>query len=95
MSQAEHDRQMDYIEFPATDIEATKRFYGQVFGWTFTDYGPGYTSFNDRRLGGGFLPARNRGSGRGQDARHAGCAVCRVAGAGLCEGQRGRREDRA
>ena len=54
MSQAEHDRQIDYIEFPAIDIEATKRFYGQAFGWTFTDYGPGYTSFNDGRLGGGF-----------------------------------------
>ena len=45
---------MDYIEFPATDIEATKRFYAQVFGWQFTDYGPSYTSFNDGRLGGGF-----------------------------------------
>jgi uncharacterized protein len=54
MSQQEHNLQMDYIEFPATDIEATKRFYGQVFGWQFTDYGPGYTSFNDGRLGGGF-----------------------------------------
>ena len=25
-----------------------------MFGWEFTDYGPGYTSFNDGRLGGGF-----------------------------------------
>jgi len=54
MSQQEHNLQMDYIEFPATDIAATKRFYNQVFGWKFTDYGPGYTSFNDGRLGGGF-----------------------------------------
>ena len=54
MSQQEHNLQMDYIEFPATDIEATKRFYNQVFGWKFTDYGPSYTSFNDGRLGGGF-----------------------------------------
>jgi uncharacterized protein len=54
MSQQEHNLQMDYIEFPATDIEATKRFYGQVFGWQFTDYGPGYTSFHDGRLAGGF-----------------------------------------
>lgn len=45
---------MDYIEFPATDIEATKRFYHQVFGWDFQDWGPGYTSFHDGRLGGGF-----------------------------------------
>ena len=50
----DHNFQMDYIEFPATDIEATKRFYGAVFGWSFTDYGPNYTSFFDGRLGGGF-----------------------------------------
>ena len=50
----EHDLQIDYIEFPATDIEATKRFYEQVFGWKFQDYGPDYTSFLDGRLAGGF-----------------------------------------
>lgn len=54
MSQSEHDHQMDYIEFPATDIEATKRFYRAVFGWNFTDYGPEYISFHDGRLAGGF-----------------------------------------
>ena len=69
MSQQEHNLQMDYIEFPATDIEATKRFYNQVFGWKFTDYGPGYTSFNDGRLGGGF-------NGESQPAR-AGSAKTR------------------
>jgi uncharacterized protein len=45
---------MDYIEFPATDVEATKRFYNQVFGWDFKDWGPGYVSFHDGRLAGGF-----------------------------------------
>jgi predicted enzyme related to lactoylglutathione lyase len=45
---------MDYIEFPATDIAKTKLFYGEVFGWKFTDYGPDYTSFEDGRLSGGF-----------------------------------------
>jgi len=54
MSQSEHNLQVDYIEFPATDIAATKRFYGQVFGWKFQDYGPDYTSFHDGRLAGGF-----------------------------------------
>ena len=54
MSQSEHHLQMDYIEFPAIDIKATKRFYEGVFGWKFTDYGPSYTSFHDGRLGGGF-----------------------------------------
>lgn len=39
MSQAEHNFQIDYIELPATDIEATKRFYNQVFGWNFRTLG--------------------------------------------------------
>ncbi len=46
--------QIDYIEFPATDIAATKNFYTTVFGWKFTDYGPDYVSFEDGRLSGGF-----------------------------------------
>lgn len=54
MSTAEHNLRIDYIEFPATDIEATKAFYTSVFGWEFTDYGPNYTSFSDGRLSGGF-----------------------------------------
>jgi len=54
MAQQDHNLQMDYIEFPATDIEATKRFYHVVFGWDFQDFGPGYTSFHDGRLAGGF-----------------------------------------
>jgi uncharacterized protein len=45
---------IDYIEFPATDLAATKSFYQQVFGWVFTDYGPDYTSFVDSRIAGGF-----------------------------------------
>ena len=54
MSQTEHDRRVDYIEFPATDLEETKAFYSGVFGWEFTDYGPDYTSFTDGRIAGGF-----------------------------------------
>jgi len=50
----ERDRRIDYIELPATDIAATKRFYVDAFGWKFTDYGPDYTSFEDGRLAGGF-----------------------------------------
>jgi uncharacterized protein len=49
---------MDYIEFPAVDIARTKVFYGEVFGWKFTDYGPDYTSFEDGRLAGGFSKER-------------------------------------
>ena len=59
MSNAANDRRIDYIEFPATDISATKRFYNDVFGWNFEDYGPEYTSFYDGRLAGGFWKAAN------------------------------------
>ncbi len=54
MDNSSNDRRIDYIEFPATDIPATKRFYSDVFGWKFEDYGPDYTSFMDGRLAGGF-----------------------------------------
>lgn len=54
---AKHDRRIDYIEMAATDIAATKQFYGDLFGWKFTDYGPEYTSFEDGRLAGGFYKA--------------------------------------
>ncbi|TJZ72066.1 VOC family protein [Chitiniphilus eburneus] len=48
------DQQIDYIELQVTDIARTKAFYAAAFGWTFTDYGPGYTEFFDGRLKGGF-----------------------------------------
>lgn len=57
MSQAEQDRRIDYVEFLTTNMEDTKTFYSGVFGWTFTDYGPDYSSFNDGRLSGGFVVA--------------------------------------
>ncbi|MDC0714782.1 VOC family protein [Stigmatella sp. ncwal1] len=53
-SQAEQHHRIDYIELPAGDIAEVKRFYGEVFGWRFEDYGPDYTSFQDGRLNGGF-----------------------------------------
>ena len=54
MNAVDKDKCIDYIEFAATDLIETKRFYEDVFGWKFTDYGPDYTSFSDGRLGGGF-----------------------------------------
>ncbi len=48
------DNQIDNIEFNVADIARSKRFYGEVFGWTFTDYGPTYCEFTDGRLTGGF-----------------------------------------
>ena len=49
---------IDYVEFPATDLEATKAFYGAAFGWTFQDWGPEYMGISDAGLKGGF---RNTG----------------------------------
>ncbi|MFQ5630064.1 MAG: VOC family protein [bacterium] len=63
MSQKENNNRIDYIEFPAKDIEETKRFWGLVFGWDFIDYGPDYVSFYDGRLAGGFCKAPNTGTG--------------------------------
>jgi predicted enzyme related to lactoylglutathione lyase len=54
MTQADHDLRIDYVEFSTTNMDDTKRFYSNVFGWAFTDYGPTYASFSDGRLSGGF-----------------------------------------
>ncbi len=45
---------IDNIEFNVSDIARSKSFYGEAFGWTFTEYGPSYTEFTDGRLTGGF-----------------------------------------
>src|SRR4051794_17420323 len=54
MAQTQHDRRIDYIEFPVPDVATAREFYRTAFGWKFTDYGPDYTSFEDGRLTGGF-----------------------------------------
>jgi predicted enzyme related to lactoylglutathione lyase len=54
MTNAEHDRRIDYIEFSVKSLADAKRFYGAAFGWTFENYGPDYASFADGRLSGGF-----------------------------------------
>jgi len=45
MSHPAHHHKINYIEFASTDIERTKKFYSSVFGWSFVDYGPDYSSF--------------------------------------------------
>lgn len=54
------DNQIDYIEFQAADLAATRKFFEELFGWEFTDYGPDYTSFTDGRIAGGFSRAQRR-----------------------------------
>jgi predicted enzyme related to lactoylglutathione lyase len=53
---------IDYIEFQAANLEATKAFFEQLCGWKFEDYGPDYTSFVDGRLAGGFRRSERRGT---------------------------------
>ena len=48
------DKQINYVEFYAPDLEVVKKFYSEVFGWTFTDYGSNYVAFTDSGLDGGF-----------------------------------------
>ena len=50
----EHEK-INYVEFAARDIEATKAFFSSVFSWSFTDYGPDYTAFSDQGIDGGFF----------------------------------------
>ncbi len=46
---------INYVEFPAKDLAATKAFFTAVFGWSFVDYGPDYTAFSNAGLDGGFF----------------------------------------
>ena len=46
---------INYVEFPAKDLPATKVFFQSAFGWSFVDYGPEYTAFSDQGLDGGFF----------------------------------------
>jgi hypothetical protein len=57
MSHAGNNHKINYLEFTSTDIECSKRFYSAVFGWSFVDYGPDYSSFSSSSAGidGGFM----------------------------------------
>jgi len=55
MNEHEHQHEkINYLEFPAKDIAATKKFFATVFDWSFTDYGPNYIAFSNAGLDGGF-----------------------------------------
>jgi hypothetical protein len=53
---------INYLEFPARNLEATKAFFNQAFGWEFTDYGPDYTAFSEGSVDGGFYRAEQSSS---------------------------------
>lgn len=50
----EHEK-INYVEYPAKDLGATKRFFEAAFGWSFVDYGPDYSAFSNQGLDGGFF----------------------------------------
>ena len=50
----QHEK-INYVEFPAKDLAGTKTFFQSVFGWSFVDYGPEYTAFENQGLDGGFF----------------------------------------
>jgi uncharacterized protein len=50
----EHEK-INYVEFPASNLQATKSFFENVFNWSFIDYGPDYTAFSNQGIDGGFF----------------------------------------
>jgi len=34
---------INFVELPAANLPAAKAFYGSVFGWDLTDFGPSYS----------------------------------------------------
>jgi predicted enzyme related to lactoylglutathione lyase len=51
---------LDYLEMPAAGgtLDSVKAFYSAAFSWSFTDYGPTYSAF-DEGLEGGFDAERS------------------------------------
>ena len=64
MRHAHHS--IDYVEIYVDDVSAAKRFYGEVFGWKFNDYGDAYAGIQapdgDGEVGGITVGDRRGGS---------------------------------
>jgi hypothetical protein len=48
------ENKIAYLELPSKDVPALKAFYGQLFGWTFQDFGDDYAAIEGAGLDGGF-----------------------------------------
>lgn len=48
------ENKIAYLELPSSDVSALKTFYGQLFGWTFLDFGDDYAAIEGAGLDGGF-----------------------------------------
>ena len=51
---------LNYLELPVGDRARAKAFYADVFGWTFTDYGPDYAATTSGDTDVGLDAAPNR-----------------------------------
>jgi uncharacterized protein len=70
MSQSGQHNAINYIEFTTSDIEQTKRFYANAFGWSFQDWGTDYIGFDKASAGidGGFRRGESGESAPGKAA---------------------------
>lgn len=50
----QHEK-LNYVEFPAVDLDATMVFFERVFEWRFEKYGPDYCAFDQQGIEGGFF----------------------------------------
>lgn len=44
---------IDYVEFTSPEMDKSKTFFAQAFGWEYIDYGPDYQDIQKAGLGGG------------------------------------------
>jgi len=58
----DEQNKINYVEFPASDIAATKYFFQTVFDWSFEDFGPDYVAFTEQGINGGFYRAELKSS---------------------------------
>lgn len=49
--------EINYIEFQSLDMQASRKFLAEAFGWAFTAYGPGYCSYDNAGMDGGIAQA--------------------------------------
>jgi len=57
MSNDSRENHIDYVEFPASSAQefaSVKRFYKEVFGWSFKDWGDEYSDTKDSGTASGF-----------------------------------------
>ena len=53
---------INYVEFQASNLPATKAFFESAFGWKFKDFSPNYTAFSGEGLDGGFFKSDKAGT---------------------------------